>query len=197
MSSSKRFMLLGLVIVSAFAAHLTTATADIHPAGVRVVTTSRNVQLVYSNVIIRCATATATFTTPASGVSSISPVLNFTNCTLAGLPATVTCDRIGLTTLRLTAFALGSGTGTIALDAGFTCTITSAAARCSVSIVGAQANVGTFDYTNARQELRVTATNVAGTDNGGQCAGNTATRSGRGTGAFTGTYTPDSRITVS
>jgi hypothetical protein len=193
----KRLLLLGLILVSVSAAHSTTATADMHPAGVAVVETSFNEQIVYSGIILRCATVTFSYTTPASGVSSVSGILSFINCTLAGLPATITCTRTAEFTRRITAFAAGSGTGTIALDRGFTCTITSASARCSISIVGPQANIGTFDYTNARQELRITATSIAGTDNGGQCAGNTPTRSGRGTGSLTGIFTPNSRVTVS
>ena len=196
--SIKRFALLGLVIVGAFAATATSAMADVSPASTALTATSTNSSLAYSGTTITCTTASATGTTPARGTSALSVRLTFGvggSCRAFGLAATVSCT--GSTTLRLTRFASPSGTGTTALDSDFNCTIRVTLAGCTVTVQGPQSNVGTWSFTNTTQVLANAATNVAGTDSGGTCAGNTAARSGRGTGSFTGDYRPNVRVTVS
>ena len=198
--SIKRVALIAVAIVGVLAAQSATAMANVAPANTRISATSTDTVLVYSGIRIRCTTADATTTTPATGVSAISAVLTFGSggrCDANGVTATVTCNRTVDTTLRLTAFAAPSGSGTIALDAAFTCTINVALAGCRVSVVGAQANVGTWSFTNRTQVLDIRANRVAATDTGGTCSGDTTARTRSGTASFTGTYTPDHRVTVS
>ena len=199
MPTAVRLSLIAIAIVAgALSATASSALADVAPASTAFTATSSNSQLAYSGTTISCTTADATGTTPARGVSAISVRLTFGvggSCRAFGLAATVSCS--GRATLRLTAFSSPSGTGTIALDSDFNCTIRVTLAGCTITIQGPQTNVGTWDFTNTTQEEKQGGNGIAATDSGGTCAGNTAARSGRGTAAYTGTYRPNVRLTVS
>jgi hypothetical protein len=189
--SLKRVVVLSLVVASAFAAQSTTATANT----AIVATNTTNATFGYSGITIVCRTATVSGTTPALGVSAMSVTLAYRNCTASGAAVNVTCR--GRMTLRLTAFTSPSGTGTVALDSDFDCTFDIPSAGCRISVVGPQANVGTFDFTNTNQILRFTLNAVAGTDTGGICAGSTVARTGRGTAIYTSNDMPGVRVVVS
>src|ERR1044072_6722503 len=151
-ASVRRLALIGLAVTIALAAQSTTAAANIPPANTRNSLTSTNDVLVYSGIIVRCTTADATGPPPATGVSAFSETVTFGvggRCDANGVAATVTCR--GFVTLRLTSFAAPSGSGTLALDAGFECTIDVRLAGCRISIVGPQANIGSWSFTNTTQ----------------------------------------------
>jgi hypothetical protein len=197
--SPNRVLLVGLLIIGVFGAHSAAAMADVSPASTAIVGNSTTTQLAYSGTTIGCTTADARGTTPARGTSSLSVALSFGqnggSCRAFGLAMTVTCS--GRATLRITRFSSPSAAGIIALDSDFNCTLRITLAGCTETIQGPQTNIGTWDFTNTSQILNNTYTNLAATDSGGTCTGNTAARTRRGTGSFTGRYTFATRLTLS
>jgi hypothetical protein len=194
--SLRRAVVLSLVVASAFAAQSITATANILPSNTPIVATNTtNATFGYSGITITCRTATVSGTTPALGVSALSVTLAYRNCAASGAAVNVICR--GRMTMRLTTFTSPSGTGTVTLDSDFDCTFDIPSAGCRISVVGPQANVGTFDFTNTNQILRFTLNAVTGTDTGGVCAGSTVARTGRGTAIYTSNDMPGVRIVVS
>jgi hypothetical protein len=196
---TKRAALLAVMVVGLIAAHATVAMADIAPASTPITGNSTTTALNYSGTSFSCTTADARGTTPARGTSSLSVALSFGqnggSCRAFGFTITVICT--GRATLRITRFSAPSATGTTALDRDFNCTIRIPLAACSETIQGPQTNIGTWDFTNTNRILNNTYTNIATTDSGGTCNGNTAARTGRGTGSFTGRYTFATRLTFS
>jgi hypothetical protein len=197
--STRRLVVFTLLVATAAAANADAAMADVSPASTALTATSRDTQLSYSGTTISCTTADATGTTPVRGTSALSASLTFGQrggrCRAFGWPITVTCR--GSATLRQTTFSAGSGTGTTAFDADFNCTLNIPSLGCNITIQGPQANVATWDFTNATQTLRYTGTNLAATDSGGLCSGNTSRSTRRGTSTFTGNYRPNVRLTDS
>ena len=186
------------MVLAALFTQATVAAADVAPASTALTATSTNVVLAYSGGAITCTTADAQGTTPTRGTSALSMRLSFgVGGTCRALSTTVTMSCTGSATFRLTRFAAPSGTGTTALDRDFNCTLRLPLINCTMTIQGPQTNVGTWGYTNTTQILRNAWTNLAMTDSGGVCAGNTAARSGRGTGSFSGDYRPNVRVTLS
>ena len=176
----------------------TTAAADIAPANTRVSATSTNFIAVYSGLRVFCTTADLTGTTPARGVSAFSAVFtvgqNGGRCASFG-PPTFTCNQP--LTLRITAFSAPSASGSIALDRDFNCTINFRLNGCSWTWQGPQASIGTWDFTNLTQRLNLTVNNLAATDTGRFCSGDTTAGTRRGTAAFSVRYDMSTRLTLS
>lgn len=195
--SIKRVVLIGMAVAGAFAAHGTTAMANILPSNTPFAANSvGSATFGYSGNSIVCTSATVSGTTPAFGVSALSADVAYRNCTIRGAVAvTATCR--GRMTLRITAFTFPSATGTVALDNGFDCTFDVPSIRCRISILGPQPNVGVFDYTNTSQVLGITLNGLSATDTGGDCSGNTVGRTRSGTAIYTSRDLMGSRVMMS
>ena len=176
-----------------------TASANLAPASTSIMLPvfGTGFTFIYAGIPIVCTAGTLAGVTPSTGVSSLSTTLALgAGCTALGVIA-VTASCRGHITWRLTAYSSPSGAGNVSLDLDFECTFNLVLAGCRISIVGAQSNVGSWDFTNMLQRFRATLTAVAATDSGGMCSGNTFMRTRRATGAITGTFVPSTRLTVS
>ena len=138
MKAFRRIGLLAVVALLATTAAATSAQAvSINPDGATVSGLSNNSSLTYGVAFITCDTATANGTINHAqwGSDRISDLaLTFTdNCAVAGVgPATVDC--VGDVTLI--ADPAADDTGTVELNDGFSCTVTTSV--CTVTVSGPQ-----------------------------------------------------------
>jgi hypothetical protein len=137
----KTFPKAGLLVVAALLATAAVATSaqavTINPNGAAVSGLATNSSLTYGAAFISCDTATAdgTIDHASWGTDRISDLaLTFTdNCAVAGVgPAEVTCDG----TVTLIADPAADDTGTVELNEGFQCVVTTTV--CTVTVAGPQ-----------------------------------------------------------
>jgi hypothetical protein len=132
--------LLALAALLAAAAMATSAQAaiTINPAGVAVSGTASNFTLTYGAITVRCDTGTlaGNTTNPASdGISNLSPAF-FGNCVVEGVgPATVSCQGT-VTVIATDNRGPTDNPGTLVLNSGFTCVVTTAI--CTLTFSGPQ-----------------------------------------------------------
>lgn len=129
--------LLVLVALLAIAAAATSAQAiSINPDNTAVHGQSSNSNLTYGVAFVSCDNATADGNTGTDSPSIPDLALAFdTNCAVAGVgPATVNCS--GTATLLAQADTTAGGTGTVNLNPGFQCVVTTA--LCSITVSGPQ-----------------------------------------------------------
>jgi hypothetical protein len=127
--------LLVLVALLATAAMAASAQAQtINPDNVAVSGTSTNSNLTYGVAFVTCDNATANGNTGLNSdrISNLALAFN-TNCAVAGVgPATVSCSG----TVTLIAQSAVTDTGTVNLNTGFQCVVTTAV--CTITVAGPQ-----------------------------------------------------------
>jgi hypothetical protein len=136
----KTFPKVGLLVVVALLAAAAVATSaqavSIDPDNTAVSGLSGNSNLTYGVAFVTCDTATADGNTGLDSDRITDLALTFTdNCAVAGVgPATVDC--VGDVTLIAQSDTPTGGTGTVNLNDGFECVVTTAV--CSITVAGPQ-----------------------------------------------------------
>jgi hypothetical protein len=135
----KAFPKVGLLVLIALLAAAAVATSaqavSINPAPAAVSGQSSNSSLSYGIASVACDNATAngnTTTTTPDRISNLALAFN-TNCAVAGVgSATVNCSG----TATLIAQSAATDTGTVNLNTGFQCVVTTA--LCTITVAGPQ-----------------------------------------------------------
>lgn len=162
--------LLGVIVLSIAAVAAVPASARIsNRIGTVVQATSTNSQL---RTAFTVSCPVATFTGTVTAVDSVSGTVTFGGRTCTGffgfVSVNVRCT--GRVTLTITdSSRLGAVSGSVTLDAGFSCVITPVGDACTLTIAGPQgpfANAGTYDN---RQRLRLNPSRIVANGTGGTC----------------------------
>jgi hypothetical protein len=174
----------GLLVVVALLATAAAATSaqavTINPTDTGIHGLATNSSLTYGVAFISCDTATADGNTSSATPDRISDLaLTFTdNCAVAGVgPADVTCDG----TVTLTADPAADDTGTVDLNEGFQCVVTTSV--CTVTVAGPQTTQPKNTFLDEANQVLSADVTVHATRTGSFLCG-----PAEGDGAFTADY---------
>lgn len=188
----KRFSKLGLLLVVALLATAAVAMSaqaqTINPDATAVTGEADFPTLDYEGVPVICDTGTAAGTTGTDSDRITNLALEFFgNCGVAGiLPADVACDG----TVTLIAQSASTDTGTVHLNEGFGCEVTTD--LCVITVAGPQTTQDNNVSLNETTDVLSANVDVAATNDGNEICGPPS-----GTGNFTADYaTTPSNLTI-